>query len=230
MSEKLLNSRIVHKHDTEENWLKATNFYPKQGEIIVYDKDATYNYERFKIGDGVTLVSSLPFADDTAKQGVSALSTIVGAVNTRVDNNATAISNLSTLVGDTSVAEQINAANMIYIGPNEPTDANIKVWINTAEEGTGVVPVLPRMATITLAANKWVGSATPYSQTVNVPTVTSASKVDLQPTAAQIVSLQNDDIALMAENVNGTVTFYSFGGKPSTNMTMHVLLTEVAFV
>lgn len=61
MAEKQINSRIVHKHDTEENWNKATNFIPKQGEIIVYDIDTTYSYERFKIGDGVTNVNNLPF-------------------------------------------------------------------------------------------------------------------------------------------------------------------------
>lgn len=122
------------------------------------------------------------------------------------------------------------AANMIYIGPDMPTDPNIKIWINTAEEGTGVVPVLPRIATITLAANAWTGSAAPYSQVVNIPTVTSATKVELNATVAQIVSMQNDDIALMAENNNGVVTIYSFGGKPSANMTMQVTLTEVAYV
>lgn len=61
MAEKTFNSRIVHKHDTEENWLKATSFTPKQGEIIIYDVDANYNYERIKIGDGVKNVNTLPF-------------------------------------------------------------------------------------------------------------------------------------------------------------------------
>lgn len=62
MSEKTLNNiRIVHKHDTEENWLKATNFIPKQGELIIYDIDKNYNYERMKIGDGINLVNDLPF-------------------------------------------------------------------------------------------------------------------------------------------------------------------------
>ena len=61
MAEKIMKTRIIHKHDTEENWNKATNFIPKQGEIIVYDVDATHTYERFKIGDGVTNVNSLPF-------------------------------------------------------------------------------------------------------------------------------------------------------------------------
>lgn len=62
MAEKTLNSRIIHKHDVESNWNKATNFIPKQGEIIVYDIDETHDYERFKIGDGVTVVTTLPFA------------------------------------------------------------------------------------------------------------------------------------------------------------------------
>lgn len=62
MTEKNFNARIVHKHDTEVNWNKATSFIPKQGELIVYDKDSTYDYERIKIGDGVTNVNSLPFA------------------------------------------------------------------------------------------------------------------------------------------------------------------------
>lgn len=66
MAEKNITTRIIHKHDTEENWNKATNFIPKQGEIIIYDIDSTYSYERFKIGDGITVVSSLPFAMATA--------------------------------------------------------------------------------------------------------------------------------------------------------------------
>lgn len=59
--EKNIKTRIIHKHDTEANWKLATNFTPKQGEIIVYDKDNNYEYERFKIGDGVTNVNNLPF-------------------------------------------------------------------------------------------------------------------------------------------------------------------------
>lgn len=64
MSEKTIPSRIIHKHDTEENWLKAVNFTPKQGEIIIYDIDDNHEYERFKIGDGVTNVNILPFSVD----------------------------------------------------------------------------------------------------------------------------------------------------------------------
>ena len=65
MSEKIINTRVVNKHDIEANWKKATTFIPKQGELIVYDIDNTHSYERFKIGDGKTLVNNLPFASIT---------------------------------------------------------------------------------------------------------------------------------------------------------------------
>jgi len=55
------NIRVVNKHDIEANWLKATNFTPKKGEIIIYDADEIYEYQRIKIGDGITLVNDLPF-------------------------------------------------------------------------------------------------------------------------------------------------------------------------
>lgn len=62
MSEKRIIGRAIQKHDIEENWLKATGFTPMQGEIIIYDIDENYNYERFKIGDGESNVNDLPFA------------------------------------------------------------------------------------------------------------------------------------------------------------------------
>lgn len=64
MTEKNIKSRIVHKHDIETNWNKATSFIPKQGELIIYDIDENYSYERFKIGDGTTVVTDLPFTLD----------------------------------------------------------------------------------------------------------------------------------------------------------------------
>ena len=61
MAEKIINTRIINKHAVESDWLKAVNFTPKQGELIVYDRDSTYDYERFKIGDGITPVNDLEF-------------------------------------------------------------------------------------------------------------------------------------------------------------------------
>ena len=220
MSEKTLKGRVVQKHDIESNWSKATNFIPKKGEVIVYDRDSNYTYERIKVGDGTTNVNALPFVTD-------ALET---STNQQITTVSRAVLNVASLVGDKSVSEQISDANIIYVGPTQPTDPNIKIWINTAEDGTGIIPVLPRVATITLAAANWSGSSAPYSQVVEIESVTAASKIDLQPTMAQLSSLMSEDIALMAENVNGVVTIYSFGGKPSSNMSMQVLIQEVSYV
>ena len=64
MAEKVLNSRIQQKHDIEANWLKATNFVPKVGEIIVYDPDENYNYSRIKTGDGISNINILSFINE----------------------------------------------------------------------------------------------------------------------------------------------------------------------
>ena len=61
MEKKVLNTRISHKIDIEENWNKATNFIPLKGEIIIYDIDANHETRRIKIGDGVKNVIDLDF-------------------------------------------------------------------------------------------------------------------------------------------------------------------------
>lgn len=52
-------TRIQQKHAPSEDWAKATNFIPLDGEIIIYT-----DLNRFKIGDGVTKVNNLKFADE----------------------------------------------------------------------------------------------------------------------------------------------------------------------
>ena len=80
-----VNARFQQKHDYEANWLKATNFVPKAGEIIVYDAEADdvgipnpdvelpegrtfyYDYPRIKVGDGSTKVNVLPFSSSMVR-------------------------------------------------------------------------------------------------------------------------------------------------------------------
>lgn len=58
-----MNVRVIQKHDTAANWAAAANFVPKQGELIVYEADATTPYPRFKVGNGTANISTLPFSD-----------------------------------------------------------------------------------------------------------------------------------------------------------------------
>lgn len=63
MANSQIKTRIIHKHDTAENWEKATNFYPQLGEIIIYDSDNNNSLPRIKIGDGEKLAKELPFLE-----------------------------------------------------------------------------------------------------------------------------------------------------------------------
>ena len=58
---KEFKTRIMHKHEKEEDWNKAEGFMPLQGELIVYDPDEHYTFARIKMGDGKNYVKDLPF-------------------------------------------------------------------------------------------------------------------------------------------------------------------------
>ena len=62
MKEKFINSRIQLKVDTAENWGKAENFIPLEGELILYS-----DTQQIKLGDGVTKVNNLPVYIENAK-------------------------------------------------------------------------------------------------------------------------------------------------------------------
>ena len=71
MSENNIKSRIQLKNDTEANWLKAVNFTPKAGEIIVYNVDDTHDRQRIKIGDGEKNINDLPFLEKEIAQATA---------------------------------------------------------------------------------------------------------------------------------------------------------------
>ena len=132
MATKSFNTRIINKHDIAKNWELAVNFVPEKGELIVYDIDENYSYERFKIGDGVKNVNALPFADDTkvtqtvtttnaayplllAPNGQTATTT----TTSYFDSGVTLNPSTNTI---TANATSANAANVINIEQN--TDLN----------------------------------------------------------------------------------------------------------
>lgn len=61
MATNTIKTRIQLKNDTEENWNKAINFVPLKGEVIIYSADDTHPFCRLKVGNGITVVSDLPF-------------------------------------------------------------------------------------------------------------------------------------------------------------------------
>lgn len=211
MAEKNIKSRIVHKHDLESNWILATNFIPKQGEIVVYDKDSTYSYERFKIGDGVTAVSSLPFADDHKVDKVSGkgLSTNdyttlekeklagieAGANKTEVDSklsdtstnpvqNKVVKAEFARLVGDNVVSEQISEAI------NNITADSLGVYV---QEST---------PTNAVAGDIWIDTSNDPSFIIpHVPTVTEADNGKVLMVVNGTYQLVNLNLSIDANGV-----------------------------
>ena len=82
MATKNLKTRIQNKHDTEANWAKATTFKPLAGELIIYDKDSNNAKPRFKIGDGITTVTSLPFVAIDYDNRITSLESTVNGLGT----------------------------------------------------------------------------------------------------------------------------------------------------
>ena len=79
--QKQINARLIQKNGLESEWNLATNFIPMKGEIIVYNPDDNYNYARFKIGDGITLVNDLPFLIPETTSETSGLPEVSAADN-----------------------------------------------------------------------------------------------------------------------------------------------------
>lgn len=101
-------------------------------------------------------------------------------------------------------------------------------WLASLVGGGGVFQPVIDGGTVTLGTT-WSGSG-PYTQTVTVTgaAVTQHSKVDLQPTAAQLAALLADGVtALVIENNAGTLTAYAIGAAASTSMTVQCTVTEV---
>jgi hypothetical protein len=84
-----------------------------------------------------------------------------------------------------------------------------------------------RIAYVTILANNWTGTASPYSQVVEVDGATANSQVDLTPSVEQLAIFHEKDLAFVTENEDGVVTVYAVGQKPENDYTIQVTVTEV---
>lgn len=126
MPNKTIKTRIIQKHAVEADWLKATNFIPLKGELIIYDADATYTYPRFKVGDGVTLVNSLPFSDTAIPSKTSDLTNDSGFLTEYTETDPTVPDWAKASTKPRYTASEVGAAPASHA-----EDSNIHV---TAEE------------------------------------------------------------------------------------------------
>ena len=86
-----------------------------------------------------------------------------------------------------------------------------------------------KISEVTLRASGWMGSGTLYSQVVSISGVTANSQVDLTPSVEQLSIFYQKDLTFVTENDGGKVTVYAIGQKPTSDYTIQVTITEVAY-
>ena len=91
------------------------------GEIIVYDADENHNYPRFKIGDGVTTVTLLPFYGDY-------LVSLIEDLNRRFEEYV----ELDTITALTPAIATVNNEVLVF------EDENGEQWTLVAADGVAI--------------------------------------------------------------------------------------------
>lgn len=137
---KIMNGRLQDKHDIETNWNKATKFIPLIAETIVYDPDENHNVPRFKIGDGVTPVTELPFLKTQTQGGVGESNIVNGEIFNDYENNQAS--------GDYSHAEGTNTRS---IGSDAHAEGKRTVALTNHTHAEGYGSIIPDEDTL----NAW---------------------------------------------------------------------------
>lgn len=83
------------------------------------------------------------------------------------------------------------------------------------------------MVTITLLSDNWVGEGPLYIQTVDISSVTSNSQIELRTSPEQLHKLLESGIPLTAVNDSGVVKIVEIGGKPTTDYSMQIIVSDV---
>ena len=96
---------------------------------------------------------------------------------------------------------------MIYPTKNDKYD--LDVWCNNFREIEAEITKLKqssgsttaRIGEVTLTASGWRGSASPYSQVVQINGVTKNSQVDLTPSVQQLAVFHEKDLTFVTETM-----------------------------
>ena len=133
-----------------------------------------------------------------------------------------------------TTAEWLNIGTVLREGEigieyADEEQSEVRLLIGT-KNGINALPFssVSKIRRILLSVDGWVGDASPFSQVVSIEGVTKNSKIDLQPTPDQLAQLQDDEASLVVENNDTSVTVYAIGEKPSIDLTLQCVITEVS--
>lgn len=177
MSTTTLNTRVKWKRDTSANWT-ANNPVLLDGEIIIVDTNA--GETRFKIGNGTSTYTQLPFQDEYLQNSITSVN----------DNLLTHESNMSNPHNVDAIQVGLgNVANVLqYSASNPPpypvTSVNSQTGaVNLSAASIGALPVQ------TGAQGQFLG----FTANNVVGAVDAPSGVDIQTSGTQPTNQKTGD-------------------------------------
>lgn len=131
-------TKHIQKHDTEQNW-NLSSLKPAAGQLIVYDPDDNYNYARFKIGDGATIVKNLPF---TVEEAINeALATLGSLANKDTIEKADLSEEIKQSLDTTYTVKTEGTGNVVTeveLNGTQITATKGETFITSSEKGTSI--------------------------------------------------------------------------------------------
>ena len=129
-------------------------------------------------------------------------------------------------IWNTAVHSGINVSNSIYNSEGVVQDYTdiLEQWRDK------LFSTYESVINIDLKALDWIESEdmTYYTQDIVIPGATEKTKIDLQPTPEQLISMINNGIVMFIANDNGNVKIYSVSDKPATDMIIQATIKEVS--
>lgn len=239
-----LNLRVKLKKDTASNWQQSDPVL-LNGELIIVVTAA--GETRFKVGDGTSKFSQLPFVDETTQQTLSTLLSKVDSIDltTKVDKDqGTAQMGNVLYVGSTGI---VSPVDLIVSSETEPEDALL--WFDTSEpsiippvssayngkylkivdgkitfvslsddDTLGSIGAASIGISVTLLSSGWSSNA----QTVTVNGVTASNNIIVSPAPASMQDYMDCAVYCSAQAAN-QLTF-NCTSVPSVDITVNVLI------
>ena len=163
MAVKTLTTRVQQKSDTSANWAKATNFTPLKGEIIVYT-----DLRKIKIGDGVTKVGALGFANSKDAETLTgaSLSTILNSSDVEIPTSKAVLDALEKYIDDMFGMSELSLRASDWTGTESPYSQVVEVNGVTANSKVDLNPTGEQLNS--LATNRTILNTANDNGTVTV--------------------------------------------------------------
>ena len=127
-----------------------------------------------------------------------------------------------------TVKDTINNSNAVV---EEHSDILQQWYDKLVDASTGDEETI-KVDSIKLESDAWVNSedGVYFTQVVAISDITENTKIDLNPTPEQLISIIDSGISMFVTNDNCVVTVYSIGEKPTEDMVIAVTKQEVVYV